>query len=975
MEKKKMSNRKFKTIWISILSVVLVLTLVVNILVNIFTGYVDLYLGKGDIVITKTEGTEDWDSDYNTMDYASAEEVVAAANDTGTKIEGEGIVLMKNNGALPLAASADSKAKVTVLGRDAADPVYGGSGSGSVKLDTVIDFKTGLENANFEVNPTVYDILLGYSSFTLKDNAFGGQDRVYDHPKANIVMDNPDASQYQIGEMPVENYTTDAVASFSSYGDAAIIMLGRGGGEGGDLAQSMEGWDDHYVAGQHQLELNYDEKQLLALAEANFENVIVLINASTPMELGVLEDDQNVDAVLWVGSPGQTGFNAVGQVLNGTINPSGRTADIYAADFTKDPTFVNFGFNQYNNISEANSFGNGYFVQYEEGIYVGYRYYETAAAEGFINYDDAVVYPFGYGMSYTNFDWEITDKKLGNTDGDITVDVKVTNTGDVAGKDVVEMYYSAPYTKGGIEKSEVVLGDFAKTGLLEPGASETVTLTLAVEDMASYDYENAKAYVLDAGDYDITIQTDSHNLKEGTEAIKYTVDKTITYSGDNHRASDETAVTNQFDDVNALFSDTAQEGLITNMSRADFAGTFPTAPTDADKTANDAILAGFAPYSAAANEDPDAVMPTTGASNGLQLIDLRGVDYDDPTWDLLLDQVSPEEILKVVMTGAYNSASIDSIGKPAAVDYDGPAGISSFMTAVSGTAYPSAVVIASTYNKDVAYEMGKMVGNEALANKINGWYAPAMNTHRSPFAGRNFEYYSEDGVLAGKIGASVVSGAASKGVYAFIKHFALNDQETNRVNNGVSTWANEQAIREIYLKPFEISVKTATATIKYISDENGTVAEKEIAGTTAVMSSFNRVGATWAGGSVALQQNVLRDEWGFDGIVITDFNLYPYMVVDQGIKAGSDLMLTFESMKTIEDSTSATAVTNLRKSAHNILYAVVNSNAMNGIVPGTIISYTMATWEKVLIAVDILIALFLLAGISWVVIRVRKNKA
>lgn len=270
--------------------------------------------------------------------------------------------------------------------------------------------------------------------------------------------------------------------------------------------------------------------------------------------------------------------------------------------------------------------------------------------------------------------------------------------------------------------------------------------------------------------------------------------------------------------------------------------------------------------------------------------------------------------------------------------------------------------------------MGKMVGNEALANKVNGWYAPAMNVHRSPFAGRNFEYYSEDGVLGGKIGAAVVSGAADKGVYAFIKHFALNDQETNRVNNGVSTWANEQAIREIYLKPFEVTVKTATSTLKYIADENGAVAEKEVPGCTAVMSAFNRIGATWAGGSVPLLQNVLRDEWGFEGIVITDFNLYPYMVVDQGIKAGSDLMLTFESMKTIEDSTSATAVTNLRKSAHNILYAVANSNAMNGIVPGTIITYTMATWEKALIAADILIALFLIAGISWVIIRVRKYK-
>lgn len=972
--KKKMSNKKFKTIWISVLSVVLVLTLVVNILMNIFSGYVDLYLGKGDIVITKTEGTEDWDSAYYTNDYSSTEDLTLAANEMVEKIEGEGIVLMKNNGALPLATSADNKAKVTLLGRDAADPVFGGSGSGSVKLDSVIDFKTGIENANYEVNETVYSILQGYTTYKEEDNMFGGKTRVYDHPKANIVMDDPAASQYYIGEMPVENYTEDAKASFATYGDAAIIMFGRGGGEGGDLARDMNGWDEHYEAGQHQLELNYDEKQLLELAKANFEKVIVVINSSSAMELGVLENDESVDAVLWVGAPGQTGFNAVGEVLNGTINPSGRTADIYPADFTKDPTFVNFGNYQYSNISESNASGNAYFVQYEEGIYIAYRYYETAAVEGYINYDDAVVYPFGYGLSYTTFDWEITDKKLGNVDGEIIVDVKVTNTGSVAGKEVVEMYYSAPYYDGGIEKSEVILGDFAKTGVIAPGESETVTLTLAVEDMASYDYETEKAYVLEAGDYDIRIQTDSHNLKEGIDPIVYTVDKTVVYSGDNHRSSDETAVTNHFDDVSALFTDTVKDGFITNMSRADFAGTFPTAPTEADMVANDSIIEGFKAYAAAEHEKVNAVKPTTGTDNGLQLIDLRGVDYDDSSWDLLLDQVTAEDVSKIILNGAYNTGAIDSIGKPAAVDLDGPAGISSFMTSLSCTAYPSAVVIASTYNEDLVYEMGVMVGNEALNSKVNGWYAPAMNIHRNQFAGRNFEYYSEDGILSGKIGAACVSGAASKGLYAFIKHFALNDQETNRVNNGVSSWANEQAIREIYLKPFEITVKTATQTIKYIADENGTVAEKEFKGCTAVMSSFNRIGSTWAGGSTALMTNVLREEWGFEGMVITDFNLYPYMYPDQGIAAGSDLMLTFESMKTIEDSSSATAITNLRSAAHNILYTVANSNAMNGIVPGTIISYTMAPWVKGLIAADIAIALLLIAGLSWIIIRVRKNR-
>jgi len=975
MRKKRMSNKKFKAIWIPILSVVLVLVLVANIAANIFSGYVDLYLGRGDLVLTKSEGTESWNSEYYTSDYTSTDALNTAANKMVETVESEGIVLMKNNGALPLTTSANSPAKVTLMGRDAADPVYGGSGSGSVKLSTVVDFKSGLQNAGFQVNDTVFSILKAYSSYKEVTNMRGGKDKVFDHPKVNIVMDKPAVSTFNIGEMPIENYTPEAIASFKTYGNAAIVTFGRGGGEGGDLATDMTGWDDHYTAGQHELELNYDEKQTLELAEQKFDKVIVVINSSSVMELGDLATDDKVDAILWVGALGQTGFNAVGNVLNGSVTPSGRTTDIYPADLTKDPSFANFGNYQYSNINEKNASGDGFFVQYEEGIYVGYRYYETAAAENVINYNKAVVYPFGYGLSYTTFSQEIVSQKLGNVNGDITVDVKVTNTGSTySGKDVVQMYYSAPYTKGGIEKSQVVLGDFSKTKLLAPGESQTVTLTLAVENMASYDYKTAKAYVLDAGDYNISIQSDSHNVEKGTQPFTYKVNKTIVYSGDNHRASDVTAVTNEFDDVSAMFTDTATKGNATNMSRADFVGTFPTAPTDVDKVANNDIINGFQAFVAADNQVAGATMPTTKASNGLQLIDLRGVSFDDSAWDLLLDQLDPEALSKVIISGAYKTDPLDNLGKTATVELDGPAGLSSFMTATSGTAYPSEVVIASTYNTELVKEMGTMVGNEALSNKVNGWYAPAMNTHRSQFAGRNFEYYSEDGLLAGKIGAACVSGAADKGVYAFIKHFALNDQETNRVNNGISTWANEQAIREIYLKPFEVSVKTATTTLKYISDDKGTISQKDVKGCTAVMSSFNRVGATWAGGKTALMQNVLRDEWGFEGFVITDFNLYSYMYTNQGIAAGSDLMLTISPMKTIEDATSATAVTNLRKAAHRILYTQVNSNAMNGIVPGTIVSYTTPPWRKAQIGVNIAMAVLLLAGCSWVIIRARKNK-
>ncbi len=368
-------------------------------------------------------------------------------------------------------------------------------------------------------------------------------------------------------------------------------------------------------------------------------------------------------------------------------------------------------------------------------------------------------------------------------------------------------------------------------------------------------------------------------------------------------------------------------------------------------------------------------MPTTGAQNGLSLIDLRGKDYNDPAWDVLLDQINPEEIVQVIVSGAYTSLEVPSVAKPVTIDIDGPAGLSSFMGAqIKGTAYPSEVVIASTYNTELAHDMGRMVGNEALDKGVNGWYAPALNVHRSPFAGRNFEYYSEDPIVSAKITEAVVEGAADKGLYTYIKHFALNDQETNRINNGVCSWANEQAIREIYLKGFEKAIKNATTTIKYISDEQGTVIEKEMKAATALMSSFNRIGTTWAGGSYALLENVLRNEWGFEGVVISDFNLYDYMYADQGIASGTDYYITFSSMKALEDTTSATAVTNLRKTAHRLFYTVANSNTMNGIIPGTSITFKMAAWKKAQIAVNIMIIIGLLSGII-ISFGKRKNAA
>jgi beta-glucosidase len=958
-----MSNRKYLTIWVPVIAVLTVVVVAANVALGVFGSWVDTQLGSGTYEITNAEGTDDWDTDYSKSAYDSQDAAMADGSLLVEEIEAEGIVLAKNDGAaLPLAAGS----RVTLLGRYAADPIYGGSGSGSVDTSTAVDAYDGLTNAGFVINDPAYSMFADYAA-----NA----------AKADIVMDIPMDSSYTIGEMPVGEYSSGAIASFADYNDAAIVVIGRAGGEGGDLTQDMlgipnqENIDPRAQAGEHQLELNQDELAMIETAKENFDKVVIVVNASTTIELGSVQADAGVDAVMLIGSPGQSGFNAVGEVLNGTVNPSGHTVDLWSADFSADPTWSNFGNFEYSNVDSPN--GAGYFVEYEEGIYVGYRYYETAAIEGFIDYDEAVVYPFGYGLSYTDFAWEVSGQELGGVDGDISVDVVVTNTGDAAGKEVVQLYYSPPYVAGGLEKSAVTLGAFAKTGTLEPGQSETVSLSFAVEDMASYDYQTEKAYVLDEGDYQLLVQTDSHTLAAGVVPISYEVETTTVFSGDNHRATDDTETTNVFDDVNAEFVDTAEEGKILNFSREDFAGTFPTAPTDADKEASEAVVAGFESWDveAAVEAAADVEMPTTGANNGVQLIDLRGRTYEDPLWDALLDQLTAEEISAVILNGAYNTAAMESVVKPVTVELDGPAGFSSYLNDdYAGTAYTSAVVIAQTWNVEIARSMGEMIGEEALTIGANGWYAPAVNLHRSPFAGRNFEYYSEDPLLSGVLAREVSEGALSKGVYTTIKHFALNDQETNRLNNGVSVWANEQATREVYLRAFEIPVKQVTGEVSYISDDSGSLATAEI-GQTSIMSSFNRIGATWAGGSRALMTDVLRGEWGFEGFAVTDFNLYEYMSPDQGIWAGSDHMLTFEPFKTLEDTESAFAVFNLRTTAHNILYTVTNSNAMDGIAPAGQITYTPPAWRYWQIGINIALALGLIGLAIMVIRRVRRPGA
>ncbi|WP_062461422.1 glycoside hydrolase family 3 C-terminal domain-containing protein [Demequina soli] len=967
--RKRMSNKKYLSIWIPVLSLVTIVTVVANMALVIAGGWVASQLGNGTYTFTNSAESEGWDTSYYESDYADMDAVDVAAKDLVEEIAAGGMVLAKNEGgALPLASGA----QVTMLGRAAADPVFGGAGSGSVDTNSAVTPRAGLENAGFGVNDQVYSTIEAFAA---------------ENTRGHIEMDQPDISTYNIGELPVDQYEAQA-STFADYGDAGIVFIGRPGGEGGDLTTDMTGWDDNAIEGQHQLELNQDEKDLIALAKESFDTVVVVVNASTTLEMGDLQDDPGVDSIILAGSPGASGFNALGGILDGDVNPSGRTVDTWAADFTADPTFANFGSFIYDNIeasypvsatesatSNATVTSDAPFFNYAEGIYFGYRYYETAAAEGFIDYDKSVVYPFGYGLSYTDFAWNVTDTQAGATDGTIAVTVEVTNTGDVAGRDVVELYYSAPYTKGGIEKPEVVLGDFAKTGMIEPGASESVTLEVAVEDMASYDYMTNQAYVLEAGDYDLTVQTDSHTVAAGTEPFTYTVDSDVVYAGDDHRASDASAVTNEFDDVSAAFTTTGEAGKIPVFSRADFAGTFPTAPTGDQLTASEDTVKRFEAWDAeAAAAAFEGDKPTTGASSDLSLIDMRGLAKDDPKWDELLDSLTVSEMTDMLLNGAYQTAAIGSIGKPTTLEPDGPAGFSSFInSSINGVAYPSEVLIAQTWDVELGNAMGTMLGNEALQKGINGWYAPAANLHRSPFEGRAFEYYSEDPVLSGSMATSVANGVATKGVYVTLKHFAMNEQETNRVNNGPATFATEQTIREVYLKPFEMAVKGVTMDVKYLSDDQGTVSETTI-GLGGVMSSFNRIGATWAGGSEALMTNVLRDEWGFEGFTITDFNLYPYMNPNQGISAGTDLTLTFQPSKSFQDTSSAKAVTDIRNATHNILFTVANSNAMNGLAPGATVDYTPPTWVVVQIAATGVVGVLVLAGGFMVVRRVRRHR-
>lgn len=864
-----------------------------------------------------------------------SDETNEEAAEVAEEIMEDGIVLLKNESLLPL----NETKKLNIFGWESINPAYGGAGSGGINdLYDIVSLNQGLENAGFSINQELVDFYNNYGA---------------DNPEMSIQKQS-----WTLPEPPVDTYSDELIKSAKEYSDVAVVVLSRKAGEGhNDIPMDVRkaAYDnnsdeyDDFPEGEHYLQLSQTERDMVDMVCSNFDNVIVVYNGANQFELGFADEYPQIKSVVWCPGTGNVGFNALGKVFSGEVNPSGKTPDTFIYDMTTAPWWNNAEKTEYTNLAdlavEGMNAGTAQvyapaFTNYVEGIYVGYKYYETATQEGAIDYDKTVQYPFGYGLSYTEFEQKMGE--LEEKDGQISVDVEVTNTGDVAGKDVVEVYYKPPYTNGGIEKSSANLIEFAKTNLLQPGESQTVTVTFSIEDMASYDENNAKAYVLEKGDYVISINSDSHTV---LDQKTYTADKDVVYKGENKRASDDTAATNVFEDA---------KGDITYLSRADHFANYEeatAAPASAELgepyVSEYHLNSNFDKTTYLNDED---VMPTTGADNGLTLADMRDADYDDPRWEKLLDQLTVDEMANMIAMAGYQTAAMDSVGKVATLDFDGPAAINNNFTGVGSIGFPIEVVVASTWNKELAQAWGECMGKISQEMGAEGWYAPGMNTHRTAFGARNYEYFSEDGVLAGNMGAKAVEGARKYGVYSYIKHFALYEGNAKMV----SVWSNEQAIREIYLKPFEISVKQG--------------------GANAVMVSWSFLGDKWTGESSNLMNTVLRDEWGFRGMALTDFfrnNGHGFMNADAALANGVDAMLsTFNGEENnVANPEHPTAVLQMRNACKNVMYTVVSSWAYDGEHEET----GMENWKKAGIGIDIVIALFM-AGMEVLVIRGYKKR-
>lgn len=926
-------NQNFKknivsSIFIALIAIVLAALVVGNYFAvkyfKIISQFLDQRISK-----TVTNDDSDFDSQYYKSDYTSQKKLLEDQTAYAKDVQSEGAVLLQNKN-LPITG----KGKITLLGTDVSPALFliGGSGSGSIDTSNMPTLKDVFEDEGFQVNPTMWNWYVSGGGKTTRT-------------ATTINEPTPGANQ---------------IASFSSYNDAAVIFFGRQGTEATDV-QTYTTNDKN----KSMLELAQNELDLVDLAIANFDKVVVVLNTSNAVELGTLES-RNV-SVLWVGAGGQQGLRAIPEIISGKRYPSGKLVDTYAYDNFSSPAMQNFG-----NFDFTND--NGHYVNYAENIYIGYKYYETRYADyvygqgnaGSFDYASVVQYPFGFGLSYTEF--EYSDFGMTDSGDALTLRVKVTNKGTRAGKEAVEFYMQSPYTEyditNGIEKSAIQLVGFGKTKELAAGESETVTAKVKKEYMKAYDANGAKTWIVDAGTYYFAAGKNVHDALNNVLAAQSLTSEQrarMTAEGDSklvatysQKELDKTSysigedgnqITNRFE--NDSYSH--YNNSFKYLTRHDWLGTFPTTLGGEARAieATAQMLSDMAPKTI--QDDPNAVMPVTGAEKTITLASMIGLPYDHEMWKTLLNQLTAEEMMQLVANGGYGNIMIKSIEKPPVLDKDGPAGISSSLIGGVGCfGYPIEIVLASTWNIDLAEKYGYFIGEDSIISGVAGWYAPSMNVHRTPFSGRNFEYYSEDSLMSGIFAATVVKEAQAKGLYAFVKHFALNDQETNR--GQVVTWANEQTIREICLTPFELSVRDG--------------------GAKAIMNSLNKVGCVWSGQHKGLMTDVLRGEWGFDGFAITDICVAynESMNASGGIAAGTDMWLC-PSAGTYNISgyaSNATVMSALRESCHRILYVVANSNAMNGVSPDSIIVSVTPAWVIWLVILDVVLIGGGLTGIAFI---------
>ena len=971
-KKKRMSNKTFSAIVFPLLAVLAVVVIVANVMLNQYASIISIFLnqaifetvdetpanlrGKLDLEYVKSDYSQyDADGKLSGYDLAARDAHDAALC---AEVEAEGIVLLKNEDqALPLQGK-----NISLFSVSSVNILYGGGGSGSVDASSCKTLKAAFEDAGFTVNGKLWDL-------------YAANSKTYVRDKKNV------------NEMPVSQIPADVEASFADYGDAAVVVLTREGQEGIDLSTSER--DE----GGTMLQLSNQEKELLQYVNDRFDTVVVLLNSCNPMELGALNDYPHVKGCLLVGYFGSTGIDAVPAVLSGAVNPSGRLTDTFAYDSLSAPAVQNFKRSKMSNETYGKFEGNkASYVVYAEGIYVGYRYYETRYEDavlgrektGAFDYAAQVQYPFGYGLSYSGFEWsDFTAEEKENT---FEFTVKVTNTGAVAGKDVVQLYMQSPYTDydvaNGIEKASVELVGFAKTQLIQPGASETVAISVPKEYRRAYDARGIGGYILEVGTYYFTAAQDAHQAvnnvlteKAGLPADSLCVipnttaakgsmvfanpvaqqDSAVYSATVNHDGSTGETIRNQFDSADL----TAYDQEFKYLSRSDWEGTFPKPYANRKWAVSDELAALIAsnPY----QDDPSLKMPATDAHNGVSLLDLKGKSYDDPLWEQLLDNLEPDEMNQMVAMGGWQTLAISDIVKPYSKDIDGPAGISSTLggNGDSGARcinMPAGTIEGCTWNAELMNRVGAAIGEDGLTSGYQGWYAPGAGIHRTPYGGRNFEYISEDGFLTGKICAAEVEGLQTKGMYAYMKHLVLNDQEVDRY--GITEFANEQAMRHIYLLPFEIAVREADC--------------------RGMMAAFDCLGPYWCGLNKGLLTNVLRGEWGFKGVVVTDYaSAYPkYMLIDAGIQAGCDLWLnTADGIYTMPDAaTNPTKVHALRQASKNILYTLLETSAMNGVSQYTKVRMLTPPWKTWLYAADAVLGVLILGGMVLAVRRVRRNR-